>query len=90
MGYNGCLTLKGGGAMDWQGLMQAITTVGFPIVCCIAMMWYVKYSTDQNREEIAKLNEQHKQEMTEVTQAINNNTIALTRLCDLMKVESEK
>lgn len=75
--------------MDWQGLMQAITTVGFPIVCCIAMMWYVKYVTDQNREEIAKLNEQHKQEMTEVTQAINNNTIALTRLCDLMKVESE-
>lgn len=75
--------------MDWQGLMQAITTVGFPIVCCIAMMWYVKYVTDQNREEIAKLNDQHKQEMTEVTQAINNNTIALTRLCDLMKVESE-
>lgn len=76
--------------MDWQGLMQAITTVGFPIVCCIAMMWYVKYSTDKNREEISKLNEQHKQEMTEVTQAINNNTIALTRLCDFMKVENEE
>ena len=73
--------------MDWQGLMQAITTVGFPIVCCIAMMWYVKYVTDQNREEIAKLNDQHKQEMTEVTQAINNNTIALTKLCDLLKAE---
>lgn len=76
--------------MDWQGLMQAITTVGFPIVCCIAMMWYVKYSTDKNREEISKLNEQHKQEMSEVTQAINNNTIALTRLCDFMKVENEE
>lgn len=76
--------------MDWQGLMQAITTVGFPIVCCIAMMWYVKYSTDKNREDVAKLNEQHKQEMSEVTQAINNNTIALTRLCDFMKVENEE
>lgn len=71
--------------MEWEGLIQAITTVGFPIVCCIAMMWYVKYSTDQNREEIAKLNEQHKQEMSEVTQAINNNTLALTRLCDMMQ-----
>jgi len=73
--------------MDIQAILTAITTVGFPIVCCGAMMWYVKYSTDQNRDEVAKLNEQHKQEMSEVTQAINNNTIALTKLCDLMKTE---
>ena len=73
--------------MDIQAILAAITTVGFPIVCCGAMMWYVKYSTDQNRDEVAKLNEQHKQEMSEVTQAINNNTIALQKLCDLMKTE---
>lgn len=70
-----------------QDLIQAITTVGFPIVCCGAMMWYVKYVTDANREEVSKLNDQHKEEMTEVTQAINNNTIALQKLCDLMKTE---
>lgn len=80
---------KGGDDMEWEGILQAITTVGFPIVCCVAMMWYVKYSTDQNREEVAKLNEQHKQEMSEVTQAINNNTVALTKLCDAMKVDND-
>ena len=73
--------------MNIQDILQAITTVGFPIVCCGAMMWYVKYSTDQNRDEVSKLNEQQKQEMTEVTQAINNNTIALQKLCDLMQSE---
>ena len=73
--------------MAVQDVLNAITTVGFPIVCCVAMGWYVKYSTDQNKEEVAKLNEQHKQEMSEVTQAINNNTIALQKLCDLMKTE---
>lgn len=73
--------------MDWESLLQAITTVGFPIVCCACMMWYVKYVTDQNREEISKLNDQHQQEMREVTQAINNNTLALTRLCDMMQGE---
>jgi hypothetical protein len=73
--------------MNVQDLIQAVTTVGFPIVCCGAMMWYVKYVTDANRDEVSKLNEQHKQEMTEVTQAINNNTIALQKLCDLMKTE---
>lgn len=71
--------------MDAQAIMQAISTVGFPIVCCLCMGWYVKYSTDKNREELAKVNEQHKEEMTEVTQAINNNTIALTQLCDFIK-----
>lgn len=71
--------------MDIQSILQAVTTVGFPIVCCGAMMWYVKYSTDQNRDEVSKLNEQHRQEMTEVTQAINNNTMALQKLCDLMR-----
>ena len=71
--------------MDVQSFVQAVTTVGFPIVCCGAMMWYVKYSTDQNRDEVSKLNEQHRQEMTEVTQAINNNTMALQKLCDLMR-----
>ena len=70
-----------------QDLLGMISTVGFPIACCLAMMWYVKYSTDQNREEIARLNEQHNQEMKEVTTAINNNTLALQKLCDLMKTE---
>lgn len=73
--------------MDVTVVTQMITSVGFPIVCCIAMGWYVKYTTDKSREEITKLNEQHKQEMTEVTQAINNNTIALTKLCELLKAE---
>lgn len=76
--------------MDVQALAQIVSTVGFPIACCGAMMWYVKYSTDRNREEISKLNEQHKEEMTDVTTAINNNTVALTKLSDLLSVEVGK
>lgn len=70
--------------MDIQVLMQAVTSVGFPIVCCGAMMWYVKYSTDRSREEIAALNEAHAKEMAEVTQAIHNNTVAIQKLCDAL------
>ena len=73
--------------MPVQDVLNAITTVGFPIVCCIAMGWYVKYSTDQNKEEVKKIYEQHREEMKEVTTAINNNTLALQKLCDLMKTE---
>ena len=75
--------------MDIQILIQAVTQVGFPIVCCGAMMWYVKYTTDKNREEVDKLNEQHRQEMTDMTTAVNNNTVVLTRLCEILKSGDE-
>ena len=71
--------------MDFATIMQGISTVGFPIICVLCMAWYVKYITDKNREEVSKLNEQHKQEMAEVTTAINNNTLALQSLHDYLK-----
>lgn len=76
--------------MDFQSLIQIISTVGFPIACCVAMGVYVKYITDKNREEVAKLNDQHKEEMSEVTKAINNNTLALQSLHDYLKEGKER
>lgn len=68
--------------------LQAITTVGFPIVMCGVMGWYVKYQTDRNREDVKTLNEQHSKEMLGVVEAINNNTQALIELKETMKKES--
>lgn len=73
--------------MDLSVIMQAVTTVGFPIVMCAAMAYYVKYTTDKHRDEIAKLNEQHKQEMLDIIKAVDNNTIALTKLCEKLDKE---
>ena len=70
--------------MNINEILTAVTTVGFPIVCCGAMMYYVKYTTDKHREEIETLNTQHRDEMKEVTNAVNNNTLALQKLCDKM------
>lgn len=72
--------------MDVSAVLSAISTVGFPIACCIAMGFFVKYITDKNREEVAKLNEDHKQEMADVTAALNNNTLALQSLTDHLGV----
>lgn len=73
--------------MDANFILQAVTAVGFPIVACGAMGCFVKYTIDKDRQEIANLNEQHKEEMTQVTQALNNNTKALTELCELVRKE---
>lgn len=68
--------------MGVNEILQAVGTLGFPIVCAVAMAWYVKYMTDRNREDIDKINEQHQNEMKEVTAALNNNTLALQKLSD--------
>lgn len=69
--------------------MDIATLLGsycFPIVACIIMAMYVKYITDNNREDTKALNEQHTKEMSvfkdEIKDALNNNTLALTKLCE--------
>ena len=69
--------------------VQLIGSLGFPIVACICMALYVRENTKANREDVKMLNEQHSKEMTafkdEITQALNNNTIALTKLCEKLE-----
>lgn len=66
--------------------IQLIGTLGFPIVACICMALYVKDTTKANREDVITLNKQHSEEMNafkdEIKEALNNNTIALTKLCE--------
>lgn len=74
----------------YQDIIGAITSVGFPIVACGFMGWFVYDNTKSHRQEVEKLNDQHNEEMKSVTQAVNNNTIVLERLCTLMDKDSEK
>ena len=57
--------------MEATSILEIISTVGFPIACCIAMF------IQQN-----KMSENHKNEMSEMKNAIDNNTIALTKLIE--------
>ena len=72
---------------------QLISNVGFPIAACIAMAWYVKYTTDKQSEETKQLNEHHTAEMLaykeEIKTALDNNTLAITKLCEKLDKERE-
>ncbi len=70
--------------MDVASITQLITAVGFPIVACLMMGYYIKMQTDNYRADVEQLNAQHKDEMLKVTEAVNNNTIALTKLADAL------
>lgn len=68
--------------MDLTSISEIISTVGFPIVCFLLCGWYVKYREDRNDEKIDKLNSQHDTESKQMTDALNNNTLALQKLVD--------
>lgn len=72
-----------------QEIMTVINTLGLPTVVAIASMWYVKYREDKNDARMDKLNELHKKEMSDITEAVNNNTIALQRICDTFEEKKE-
>lgn len=63
--------------MDVTNYTQLITTVGFPIAAYCALFW-----------KMLKEDEQHEDEMLKMTTALNNNTIALTKLCERMGIET--
>ena len=65
--------------MDTGSIMQAISTVGFPIVMCLVMMWYIKDTSDKHKEETSKF-----------TEALNKNTLVLQKLCDAIGVDREE
>ena len=63
-------------------IVQIIQTVGFPIAACVAMGVYVKYITDKNDVKIDNLEKTHGEALEKITKALNNNTIALTKLAE--------
>ena len=76
--------------------VQLVANYGLPAIMCAVMMYYVKYREDKNddrmdaqnvrhKEEIEKLAETNRQSLSDITQALNNNTIALQKLTDYME-----
>ena len=67
--------------MDINFVMQAVSTVGFPIVCCGALGWAFYKMNIQHTAQIKELTENHRTEMNELKQALENNTLAVQKLC---------
>ena len=54
-------------------LLSAISTVGFPIVMCLALFYYICKCDGANRSQIEKLSD-----------ALDNNTSVITKLLERM------
>lgn len=65
--------------MDW---IELISNVGFPIVLCGVMAFFIKYLIDKYTTIINNINEAHKKEVNEVKTAIENNTLIITKFIE--------
>lgn len=62
--------------MDVNSIIQLVGSLGFPIVACGALFW-----------RMVKSDEQHKEEMNKMSEALNNNTSALVKLTERLDKE---
>ena len=67
-----------------QLIASLVSSIGFPIVCCGILMYYVKYTRDKDSEKISEIEAQHQEETNKLTEALNNNTVVIQRLCDYL------
>ena len=72
-----------------EQIFSVIGQYAFPIVACVVMGWYVKYIQDNYRKDISDISTRHKEEMDKVTQALNNNTLAIQKLTDYIGKDAD-
>lgn len=68
--------------MDW---IQAVSTVGFPIVSFFAAGWALKYSFDKSNDS----NDKWREELSKLTEAVNENSKTLTVLVEKLEEKGE-
>ena len=71
--------------MDANVIISMIGSLGFPIVACIFIAIFFSKTQDNYRADIKEMQTLHKQETDKMTEALNNNTMALQRLVDKME-----
>lgn len=68
-------------------IVSIISAVGFPIVAAVGCGYFVKWQYEQNQKQVEAMRQEHKEEVQNMTKAIENNTVALTRLIE--KIDKE-
>lgn len=78
--------------MSWDFILQLISSNLFPICACIAMALYFNKMNENYRADIKEANSTHRDEMANITEAVNlmtkavnDNSAIIQRLIDKME-----
>lgn len=75
--------------MDITTLSQLVGSLGFPILACCALFYYIQKQQTAHKVEITELTQTFTEMKDEMTTALNNNTLVLQRFIDKLEQESE-
>lgn len=64
--------------MDYEQIVTLVQTVGFPIVMCGALFWYMITQRTAHKAEVEKM-----------TDALNNNTVVLQKLAGIIEGKND-
>lgn len=70
--------------MGVQEVTALIGSLGFPIFCSIALFSQMNKMNKENREEKEAMHKANAEKNDKMTEAINNNTIAITKLVTMI------
>lgn len=88
--------------MDINTIMQLVGSLGAPIVFSFCLLRMMKDNSEKHEAEVKMMNEQHSNDIKDITSTINSNNVevikklgdvavALTSLCDsIEKLDTEK
>lgn len=65
-----------------DGVIQIIQSLGFPIACVVAMFAMWQKEVKSHDDEIEKMRSTLEAQSVATTEALNNNTLILTRILD--------
>lgn len=74
--------------MDTNAIVSIVRAVGFPIVAALGCGYFVKWQYEQNMKQTEAMRQEHKEEVSKITEALNNNTLALQKLIDKLGADS--
>lgn len=62
-----------------QTILSAISSLGFPIVCCLIVL-YMYWKSDQT----------HKAEVDKLSEAVQNNTVVMEKILERLEVKKDE
>lgn len=62
-----------------QTVISAISSLGFPIVCCLIVL-YMYWKSDQT----------HKSEVDKLSEAVQNNTVVMEKILERLELKKDE
>lgn len=75
--------------MGWaENFVTIVNGVGFPIVVCVFLVWYIYKENQRRKEEKEEYENKQNDLYLKLSQSVDNNTAALNKL--IMRMEDKK